>query len=228
MHCIDIHTHNTPRPGIPSIVDVSGAGDCCFDYEYFTAGIHPKSIGQDWQVQLSEIEKIAERKGFVGVGECGLDKYSDSPRELQEKVFAAQLSLAQRLNVPIIIHCVRLYSDALRLIKKNNFTAPAIFHGYNGNPSVTVQLLKLPNTYFSFSEQTFAQPETSGAKSLPLIPPQRILTETDCNGASDLSVVIQKIAAKKDIEASSLQQTVYETFMRIISGAQARNSSNCP
>lgn len=228
MHCIDVHTHNTPRLGIPSIVDVSGVGDCCFEYEYFTAGIHPKSIGEDWMRQLSEIENFAAKKGFVGVGECGLDKFSDSPRDLQEKVFEAQLSLAQRLRVPIIIHCVRLYTDALRLIKKVGFGYPAIFHGYNGNPAVTAQLLKLPNIYFSFSEQTFALPETSGAKSLTLIPPQRILTESDCNSATDLGVVVQKIADIKQLDPSSLQEIIYENFIRIVSSVQCGNSSNCP
>ena len=225
---IDVHTHNTPRPGVPSIVDVSGVGDCCFDYEYFTVGIHPKSIGEDWESQLSGIENIANKKGFVGVGECGLDKYSDSPRELQEKVFEAQLSLSQRINTPIFIHCVRLYTDALRIIKKVGFNRPAIFHGYNGNPAVTAQLLKLQNTYFSFSEQTFALPETSGAKSLPLIPPQRTLTESDCNGATDLGVVVQKIAEIKQLDSASLQQIIYENFMRIVNSALPRNSNNCP
>ena len=220
MHC-DIHTHNNPRPGVPSVVDVSGRGDFVFDFEYFSVGIHPKSIGEDWREKLSDIENLANKKGFAGVGECGLDKFSGSNKQLQEEVFGAQISLAQRIERPIIIHCVRLYSDAIRLIKKKQLTQPAIFHGYNGNPDITAQLLKMPNTYFSFSESTFATPETSGSKSLPLIPVSRILTETDCNAAADINVTIQKIADKKQMDASSLQQSIYENFMRIIGDTKA-------
>lgn len=219
---IDCHTHNNPRPGVPSIVDVSGRGDFVFGQEMmFSVGIHPKSIGEDWREKLSDIENLAAKKGFAGVGECGLDKFSGCNKQLQEEVFEAQLSLAQRIGKPIIIHCVRLYSDAIRIIKKASFTNPAIFHGYNGNPDITAQLLKMPNAYFSFSESTFATPETSGSKSLPLIPVSRILTETDCNAAADINVTIKKIADKKQMDASSLQQSVYENFMRIIGDTQA-------
>ena len=225
MNLTDIHTHNNPRPGVPSIVDVSGCGDFVFGQEMmFSVGIHPKSIGEDWREKLSDIENIANKKGFAGVGECGLDKFSGSNKQLQEEVFEAQLSLAQRIGKPIIIHCVRLYTDAIRIIKKASFTNPAIFHGYNGNPDITAQLLKMPNIYFSFSESTFATPETSGSKSLPMIPASRILTETDCNAAADLSATVQKIAFKKQIDASSLQQSVYENFMRIVGGAQRARS----
>ena len=219
---IDCHTHNNPRPGVPSIVDVSGRGDFVFGQEMmFSVGIHPKSIGEDWREKLSDIENLAAKKGFAGVGECGLDKFSGSNKQLQEEVFEAQLSLAQRIVKPIIIHCVRLYTDAIRIIKKASFTNPAIFHGYNGNPDTTAQLLKMPNVYFSFSESTFATPETSGAKSLPLIPVSRILTETDCNAAADINVTIKKIADQKQMDASSLQQSIYENFMRIVGGTQA-------
>ena len=217
----DIHTHNNPRPGVPSVVDVSGRGDFVFDFEYFSAGIHPKSIGEDWREKLSDIENLAAKKGFAGVGECGLDKFSGSNKQLQEEVLGAQISLAKRIEKPIIIHCVRLYTDAIRIIKKVSFTNPAIFHGYNGNLDITAQLLKLSNVYFSFSESTFATPETSGSKSLPLIPVSRILTETDCNTAADITATIQKIADKKQIDASSLQQSIYENFMRIVDGALA-------
>lgn len=214
----DIHTH-FPRPGIPSIVDVSGRVDFMgVEHEYFTAGLHPKSIAQDWERELTDIERLSSLKGFVGVGECGLDKFADAPRDLQIEVFMAQLLLAQRIMKPVIIHCVRLYSDVMSLIKKTNFKFPAIFHGYNGNPETTTQLLKLPNVHFSFSLSTFSMPETSGAKSLPLIPSERLFTETDCDRSADIEAVIEKMATIKNVTASSLKETVYKNFMRIVGG----------
>ena len=216
MHYIDIHTHSNPRPDIPSLVDVSGREDCCFDYEYFSVGIHPKSIGEDWQSQLSKIEQLAQKPSFGGVGECGLDKFADRPRDLQEKVFVEQLLLAQRIAKPVIIHCVRLYTDVLRLLKKIRFGNPVVFHGYNGNPDIAAQLLKLPNTYFSYSAATLAMPGTSGAKSLPMIPAERLLTETDCEQGADLSGVVETIAKIKNLDSDILRQTIYENFMRLM------------
>ena len=225
MHCIDIHTHNNPRPGVPSVVDVSGRGDFVFGQEVmFSVGIHPKYITDDWEGALIEVAKAAAQSNCVAIGECGMDKFASAPLDLQAKVLESQIVLAQDFAKPLIIHCVRLYYDVIHCLKKKNFYNPVVFHGYNGNPDITVQLLKLPNVYFSFSESTFATPETSGSKSLPLIPASRILTETDCNAAADLSATVQKIAVKKQIDASSLQLSVYENFMRIVGGAQRARS----
>ena len=183
--------------------------------QFFSIGIHPKSISEDWQRQLIEIEQLTHHPSFVGVGECGLDKFADAPIDLQENIFRAQLLLAQQLNKPIIIHCVRLYTDVLRLIKETRFLQPAIFHGYNGNPAITAQLLKLPNTYFSFSARTFATPETSGAKSIPIIPPSRILTETDEDEMDSIPFVTNILAKKINIAPATLEQTIYKTFTRL-------------
>ncbi|MBR4273112.1 MAG: TatD family hydrolase [Bacteroidales bacterium] len=221
MHNCDIHTHNNPRPGVPSVVDVSGRGDFVFGQEMmFSVGIHPKYITDDWEGALIEVAKAAANSNCVAIGECGLDKFADAPLTLQEKVFESQIVLARDFAKPLIIHCVRLYSYVIHLFRKRSFKNPVVFHGYNGNPDITAQLLKLPNAYFSFSESTFATPETSGSKSLPLIPVSRILTETDCNAATDINVTIKKIADKKQMDASSLQQSIYENFMRVIGGAQ--------
>ncbi len=230
----DIHTHSNPRPDIESVIDISGREDCVVygesgevmipdSIQMFSIGIHPKSIGEDWQHKLSEIEILAKNPKFAGVGECGLDKYSDSPRDLQEKVFAAQLSLAQRFSKPIIIHCVRLYTDVLRLIKKTDFQQPAVFHGYNGNPDVTAQLLKRPNIYFSYSNKAFTTPATSGAKSLPLIPPSRILTETDCDTTANLATTISLIAQKKNMNPAEMEAIVYSNFKNL--GVQSTSQS---
>ena len=210
----DIHTHN-PRPDVPSIVDMSGCGDFVVGIDNFSVGIHPKSITEGWRDVLAEIEILAQKPGFAGVGECGLDKFAPSPRDLQENVFEAQLILAQRLNKPVIIHCVRLYTDVLRIIKKVKFQNPAVFHGYNGNPDITAQLLKLPNTYFSFSATTLATTKTAAYKSLPLIPASRILTESDCDSSADIAAVANTIAIIKQTDITELQQTIYDNFMRI-------------
>ncbi|MBQ4407842.1 MAG: TatD family hydrolase [Bacteroidales bacterium] len=222
MHNCDIHTHNNPRPGVPSVVDVSGRGDFVFGQEVmFSVGIHPKYITDDWEGALIEVAKAAAHSNCVAIGECGLDKFADAPLSLQEKVLESQIVLARDFAKPLIIHCVRLYSYVIHLLRKRSFQNPVVFHGYNGNPDITAQLLKMPNAYFSFSESTFATPETSGSKSLPLIPVSRILTETDCNAAADINVTIKKIADKKQMDASSLQQSIYENFMRIVGGTQA-------
>ncbi len=233
MFC-DIHTHCNPRPDVTAVVDISGRGVflgvenylsnrlVSANIQFFSIGIHPKSISEDWQRQLVEIEQLAHHPSFVGEGECGLDKFADAPRDLQENVFRAQLLLAQQLNKPIIIHCVRLYTDVLRLIKETRFLQPAIFHGYNGNPAITAQLLKLPNTYFSFSARTFATPETSGAKSIPIIPPSRILTETDEDEKADISLVINQLSEHINIAPATLQQIVLENFVHITTGNFSR------
>ncbi len=208
----DIHTH-VPRPSILSVVDISHSRMKPDEVRMFSIGIHPNKISEDWQCQLAEIERLIHEPNCVGAGECGLDKFAGTPRDLQEKVFTAQLALAQRHGKPVIIHCVRLYTDVLHILKSVKFTHPAIFHGYNGNPTVTAQLLKLPNTYYSFSPSFYI----SAAKSIPLIPLSRILTETDCDTAADISAAIAKIAEIKRVGVGELEKAVYENYKIICS-----------
>ena len=90
---LDIHTHNAQTHA--QTID--------------TVGIHP------WQAlvgDLAEVERLAPSADAVG--EIGLDYACDIPREEQMAIFRAQLTLAERLEKPIVLHCVRAFEDVMK------------------------------------------------------------------------------------------------------------------
>ena len=79
-------------------------------------GIHPENIGGG---EVAEIEELARRKKCVAIGEIGLDYYwVDDNKEQQRALFEEQLVLANRLNLPVIVHDREAHADTLELLKK--------------------------------------------------------------------------------------------------------------
>jgi len=216
MFC-DIHTHNT-NPRFPSLVDVSGSEDFVFSgtEAHFSMGIHPQSITDDYdmELRLTQIRHAAAQGRIHAIGECGLDKFATCGRELSLSTFARQVDIASEYGLPIVVHCVRLYSDVISVIKKRNFHNPVILHSYNGNRQITEQLLRMDNVYFSFRQLE----NKTGLKSIDIIPVERILLESDTMDAPDFGQSCDTISALKKITPKSLEDIIYYNYVKIIGG----------
>jgi len=70
-----------------------------------TVGAHPHEAARTGEGELRALEALARDPACVAVGECGLDFNRDfSPRDVQERVFAAQLEIAARVGKPLFLH----------------------------------------------------------------------------------------------------------------------------
>ncbi len=172
---------------------------------YSTIGIHPheavKFNDQTLATAISELEKIylSNPQKVAAVGECGLDFFfdnnpdlnptnlsEDEQKVLQRKLLKAQIDLAKKLSVPLIIHCRDdrsknpENSEAWDEILKMVGTHPTILHCYSGLPPTTNYILQTTNLVVSFAG-TLTYPKNEylreAAKLLPL---DRIILETDC------------------------------------------------
>lgn len=106
-----------------------------YDFIYATCGISPNDIPQTeeelWKI-LDKIEKLAKENSKVrAIGEIGLDYYwekDEKRRELQKKAFIEQIKLANKLELPIVIHTREAVMDTLDILKKNSVNKKGIFH----------------------------------------------------------------------------------------------------
>ena len=89
---------------------------------------------------------------MLAIGECGLDRSIKIGFADQILCFRQQVMIANKYCKPLIIHCVRAYSDLLKLKKEDKSDLPWIIHGYNGNLETTLNLIK-HGFYFSVGEQ---------------------------------------------------------------------------
>lgn len=72
---------------------------------YAAVGIHPESVTQAAQDDLSRIRELAQHPRVVAIGEIGLDYYWDkTTAALQQDWFEKQLELATELNLPVAVH----------------------------------------------------------------------------------------------------------------------------
>lgn len=85
-----------------------------------TAGVHPHHAA-DWTIEdASLIRALAVLPQLVSLGECGLDYHRDlSPREVQRRVFVAQLELAIELKKPVFLHQRGAHEDFLAILREH-------------------------------------------------------------------------------------------------------------
>ncbi len=93
-----------------------------FKNNYAVVGIHPNDIGNDYKNELKTIDSWAQNKEqlkIVGIGECGLDfHYPDYKIQLQKDVFRAQIELALKHNLALVVHTRDARDETLSVIEE--------------------------------------------------------------------------------------------------------------
>ena len=112
---------------------------------YYALGIHPHFLDSFQAEDLELLTKLLEKrdKRCVAVGEIGLDKFAAADLQLQEAVFIRQLQIAQRFNLPVILHIVKQQSRVLEILKAEKFTQGGVYHAFSGSYEVAQEFIKL-------------------------------------------------------------------------------------
>jgi TatD DNase family protein len=177
---------------------------------HFSIGIHPWDVLQNNEASIDRIKISATHPRCLAIGECGLDYYIKTDRDIQKNIFIEHIKIAEQLSKPMIIHCVRAYHDLPSIL--NNTKVPIILHQYTGNSIITESLLKIPTIYFSFGKQLFSQ--NFNSESFHLIPINRILFETD-NSSKHIEDVYEKAALLFDLDFEKLILQLRANFRTI-------------
>lgn len=225
---IDIHTHkplnNNRSNNVLEIYNLSLNDIQIFaqtsqleDTRKFSAGLHPWWVDglkrREIDYYFEQLEALTKLPNFCFVGETGLDKISakknNNAWEGQIEIFQRHIELAITIKSPLIIHCVRAYSEVYSQLKNNHFSGPVILHDFNGNEKTVDQFMQL-DTYFSYGDKLF-RPESKGHKSMSSIPKGRILYETD-----DTEYSIQEIIQKSPLNSDNLNDRLRNSTINFI------------
>ena len=215
---------------------------------YSTIGIHPHEAlnyaqpgqmssgrGTNVHEDIAELERIynSDPEKIVAVGECGLDFSSTSEEPeltsevfIQKKLFQAQIDLAKKLNLPLIVHCrddrskdpqnSECWNEVIDMTK-NHF---GIYHCYSGLEQTTKQIIEETNFLISFAASITYPKNEYLREAAKLIPLDRIVLETDCpflppqskrgqrNEPTAVAEIAQLIA---DLKEMSLEEVVNQT-----------------
>jgi TatD DNase family protein len=111
-----------------------------------TIGIHPHDVDSITDRTLSIVADLAQnnKEHIVGYGEIGLDyvKRYSSP-ENQRKQFRSQLSLADELGLPVIIHDREAHEDALTILRERPLQYGGIMHCFSGDLDFAKRIIDL-------------------------------------------------------------------------------------
>jgi len=176
---------------------------------FFSAGIHPHAVSEDLQEHINWLQEVSGLKNCVAIGECGLDGLINLDEKLQEKVFSMQIHLANELEKPLIIHCVKRFSQLHHFRKISK--VPMIIHGFNKRKTIGDDLLK--NGFcLSFGKSVLYNVNLqSFVKDFPI---EKLFLETD---SSDFEIkeLYAKVADLKNISLEDLQQNIKENLRNL-------------
>ena len=130
-------------------------------------------------VPLAKIEELAQNPKVVGIGEIGLDYYWNTDnKELQKEVFIKQIELANKLDLPIVIHTREAVMDTIEILKKNPVNKKGVFHFCPMNVELIKEAVKL-GFYISFSGNITFKNAKNAEKCIKEVPIDKQLIETD-------------------------------------------------
>jgi TatD DNase family protein len=188
--------HRAEEAGIRSIISVGidlassfKAINLSQSYEgvFATTGFHPSKAQEVTPQDLAELEKLANHPRVVAIGELGLDyHYQPVDKDAQKRLMRWQLELAQRLELPAIIHCREAEEDMLSDLANWSSTnqrasnqAPGVIHCFNGNSEIAQKYLKM-GFYISIGAYIGYPSAKHLCNVIRSIPLDRLLIETDC------------------------------------------------
>ncbi len=141
-------------------------------------GIHPASADTADSPALEEIAALARHPRVVAIGEVGLDYLRERvPRRVQVEAFRAQVRLARREDLPLVVHTREAVEDVERILHEEGSTR-VIAHCFTGTPETAMRWAAAGWTLSFAGPLTFANAE-SLREAARCIPAERILVETD-------------------------------------------------
>ena len=147
-----------------------------FDNFYAQVGIHPSDVNEMEEGDLAEIEKLAV--DAVAIGEIGLDYYwTTETKDLQKKVFIAQLDMARRLDKPVVIHNREATKDIMDILKDYKDLKVQI-HCFSTDEK-TLKIFMDWGFYISLGGVVTYGNGLNEKQAAALVPIERLMLETD-------------------------------------------------
>jgi|CXWL01.1.fsa_nt_gi TatD DNase family protein len=146
---------------------------------HVVAGVHPHNaakVADGWETHL---RSIVSRSDVHAVGEMGLDYHYDfADRTVQDRVFRAQLAIAQSTHKPVVIHCRESHDDVLRVLADFPNLACVVFHCFTGSMTEARQIIEAGYWISLTGVVTFKKSDEL-REVARFIPADRLMIETD-------------------------------------------------
>ncbi|MHB1004799.1 MAG: TatD family hydrolase [Chloroflexota bacterium] len=199
---------------------------------YAVVGVHPHEATRfDAQV-LAALDELARLPKVVAIGEIGLDFYRDlSPRDAQRAAFRAQLELAARLGLPVVIHDRDAHAEVMARLREWALAGPGnrergVLHCFSGDEEMAREAIDL-GFYVSLAGPVTFPKATRLQHLATTLPLDRLLVETDCpyltpeplrgrrNEPANVRFVAERVAALRGLALAELARATTANAVRL-------------
>lgn len=165
-----------------------------FENIYATVGYHPhyaKDVTGDDLVTLQQ--QLAEKK-VVALGEIGLDyHYNFSEPQIQKEIFRKQLGIAEKTNMPVIIHSREAFEDTMAILDEfQGKLKDVVIHCFSGDAE-QAKIVVAKGYYVSFTGVVTFKNAQTARDAAAQIPLEKLMVETDCPFMSPAPMRKQKV-----------------------------------
>lgn len=170
-----LYMPNVDHASIDAMLEVEAKYPECIA----TMGLHPCSVGKDFEKELYVVEEWLNQRPFAAVGEIGIDLYWDKTfLPQQQEAFRIQVSWAKTKSIPIVIHCREAFEETLELVEElKDEKLRGIFHCFTGNLEEAKKVIEMGFFLGIGGVATFKNGGLD--KVLPHIDLQHLVLETD-------------------------------------------------
>lgn len=212
---VDIHSHLSIRQdaGVISIKNIfyQDAGMLTDMEEYVSVGLHPWHIAGH-PFQEDALMGFARDEKVLAIGETGLDKVKGGSLSQQMEIFDAHVRIAEDVQLPVIVHCVKYHQELIRYKRSINPKTQFIVHGFSGSVKLAEQYL---NDGFLLSFGAGLQLGMAQlSDSLRTVPAHTLFLETD-----DSRVPIKEIytiaSRIRGVQEEELSKDLFNNYKRI-------------
>lgn len=185
----DMIIENLKNNGIESVINVGAdlkssrsTVELAKKYEniYAVIGVHPHSATQLDDRAIDTLRDLAKEEKVIAIGEIGLDFYYDnSPRDVQRSAFKAQIELAKKLKLPLVIHSREADGETFDILKEaQDGDLKVLLHCYSGSAELALRYLEL-GFYLSLGGPVTFKNARVPKEVAEIVPLDRLVIETD-------------------------------------------------
>ncbi len=174
---------------------------------------------------ISLLDKQLESDNVIAIGEIGLDYYERKDnKDKQKELFEKMLNLAEKHNLPVIVHSRKAMQDTYDILKKHN--AVGSMHSYQGSAEMAQEFIKL-GFYIGIGGTITHKNNKKTKEMIKRIGIDHVLLETDSpylapeekrgeqNTSLNLKYIIRKISEELDIEEEKVLEITTENAQRL-------------
>jgi TatD DNase family protein len=206
--------------------------DLCLRYSsncFPMIGLHPTSVKSNYKEELDFIadKLIRNEQKFYAIGEVGMDLYWDKTFEKEQAVaLKAQLDLALRYRMPVVIHTRNSFPQVIEILEeKNDLALSGVFHCFGGSVD---QAKKAIGLGFCLGIGGILTYKNSGLqKVVEEVELAKMVLETDSpwltpvpyrgqrNESSFIPLIAEKIAEIKNVQVEEVARITTDNALKL-------------